>query len=240
MVQKYLRMTNVYAKGLTFRKENDIIKFTKRRCILVSERPKYQSLIEDRIMGYPYGTAFSASDFLDIAYANSVSQALFRIEKDGGIRRVMNGIYDKPAYSQLIQEYAVPRMDKVAEALARRFNWNIAPSGDTALNILHISTQVPNVWEYVSDGPYRDYMIGDIPLKFKHVMPREINGYSAMTVMIIQGIRAIGKGNMTQEQAERFSSAITAEDREILLKEAKTASGWIYKEIKHICEGKAL
>ena len=205
----------------------------------MSERPKYQSQIEERIMGYPYGTAFSASDFLDIADANSVSQALFRVEKDGKIRRVINGIYDKPTYSQLIQEYGVPRVDKIAEALARRFNWNIAPSGDTALNILHISTQVPNSWEYVSDGPYRDYMIGKVPLKFKHIMPREINGYSPITVMIIQGIRAIGKGNMTQEQADRFSSVITAENKETLLKEARTASGWIYKEIKQICEGKS-
>lgn len=205
----------------------------------MSERPKYQSQIEERINGYPYGTAFSASDFLDIADANSVSQALFRIEKGGKIRRVINGIYDKPAYSQLILEYGVPRVDKIAEALARRFNWNIAPSGDTALNILHISTQVPNSLEYVSDGPYRDYMIGKVPLKFKHIMPREINGYSPITVMIIQGIRAIGKGNMTQEQADRFSSVITAEDKETLLKEARTASGWIYKDIKQICEVKS-
>ena len=109
---------------------------------------------------------------------------------------------------------------------------------DTALNILHISTQVPNVWEYVSDGPYREYMIGKVPLKFKHVMPREINGYSAITVMVIQGIRAIGKGNMTQELTERFSSVITEEDKEILLREARTASGWIYKEIRNICGGR--
>ena len=200
----------------------------------MSERPRYQAQIEDRIMSYPCGTAFSASDFRDIADANSVSQALFRIEKDGKIRRVMNGVYDKPAYSQLIHEYGVPRVDKIAEALARRFNWNIAPSGDTALNILHVSTQVPNEWEYVSDGPYRDYMIGKVPLKFKHVMPREINGYSAITVMVIQGIRAIGKGKMTQDQADRFSSVITEKDRETLLKESRTASGWIYKEIKRI------
>ena len=204
----------------------------------MSERPRYQAQIEDRIMSYPCGTAFSASDFRDIADANSVSQALFRIEKDGKIRRVMNGVYDKPAYSQPIHEYGVPRGDKIAEALARRFNWNIAPSGDTALNILHVSTQVPNEWEYVSDGPYRDYMIGKVPLKFRHVMPREINGYSAITVMVIQGIRAIGKGKMTQDQADRFSSVITEKDRETLLKESRTASGWIYKEIKRICEGK--
>ena len=205
----------------------------------MGERPKYQAKIEERIMGYPSGTAFSASDFHDIADANSVSQALFRLEKDGRIRRVINGIYDKPAYSQLIQEYGMPRVDKVADALARRFNWNIAPSGDTALNILHVSTQVPNVWEYASDGPYRDYMIGKVPLRFKHVMPREINGYSAITVMVIQGIRSIGKGNMTQEQVNRFASAISVQDRETLLTEARTASGWIYGEIKRICGGKA-
>lgn len=205
----------------------------------MSERPKYQAKIEERIINYPFGTAFSASDFLDIADANPVSQALFRLEKDGAIRRVINGIYDKPAYSQLIHEYGVPRIDKIADALARRFNWNIAPSGDTALNLLHISTQVPNVWEYVSDGPYREYLIGKTPLKFKHIMPREINGYSSITIMVIQGIRAIGRDNMTHEQADRFSSVLTAEDKMILLTEARTASGWIYKEIKRICGGKA-
>ena len=202
----------------------------------MSERPKYQSQIEERIAGYHYGAAFSASDFLDIAEANSVSQALFRIEKNGEIRRVLNGIYDKPAYSELIQEYSVPRIDKIAEALARRFNWNIAPSGETALNTLHISAQVPNVWEYVSDGPYRNYMVGSTLLKFKHIMPREISGYSPITAMIIQGIRAIGKGKLTQEQRDRFSSVLTAEYRETILIETRTASGWIYKEIKNICE----
>ena len=82
-------------------------------------------------------------------------------------------------------------------------------------------------------------MIGEVPLKFKHVMPREINGYSDVTIMVIQGIRAIGKGKLTQEQANRFSSALSTEDKAALLEEARTASRWIYKEIKRICEGKA-
>lgn len=203
-------------------------------------RPKYQSKIEDRIQNYPYGNAFSAIDFLDIADGNSVSQALFRMEKERKIRRLINGVYDKPAYSQLIKEYSVPRIDKIADALARKFNWNISPSGNTALNLLHISTQVPNVWEYVSDGPYRDYMIGEITLKFKHIMPREINGYSKITVMVIQGLRAIGKDNITHEHLVRFSSAISEEDKVILLDEGKTASRWIYQEIKKICGVKKL
>lgn len=202
----------------------------------MDKRPKYQLLVKKRIMNYPFGTAFFASDFRDIADANSVSQALFRIEKEGLIRRVINGVYDKPVYSSSFRMYAIPRIDKIAEAFARRFNWNIAPLGDAALNILHISTQVSNVWEYASDGPCRNYMIGKILLKFKHVMPREIKGYSPITVMMIQGIRAIGKENITREQTDRFASAISMKDKETLLKESRTASAWIYREIKRICE----
>lgn len=196
---------------------------------------QYQRQIEDRINANPFGASFTASDFLDIADMNTVNQALFRIENEGTIRRVLKGVYDKPAYSQLIQEYATPRIDLIAEALARKFNWNIAPSGDTALNLLHVSTQVPNTWEFVSDGPYRDYQIGSVLLKFKHVMPREINGYSKITIMVIQGLRAIGKDKLTDELADRFAAALTSEDQETLLSESRTASAWIYKEIKNIC-----
>ena len=180
-------------------------------------------------------TTATAADFQDIAETNPVNQALFRIEKEGKIRRVLKGVYDKPAYSELIQEFGVPRIEFIAEALARKFNWIISPSGDTALNLLHISTQVPYVWEFVSDGPYREYQIGSIPLKFRHVMSREINGYSRITIMVIQGLRAIGKGNLTNEQAAGFARILSAEDRKIILSESRTASSWIYREIKNIC-----
>ena len=119
-------------------------------------RERYQKKIEERIMGFEPGKAFSAVTFSDIADMNSTNVALYRLEKEGKIRRVIKGIYDIPVYSSLLDEYGVPDVEQAAEAIAEKVNWNIAPSGDTALNLLHISTQVPNVWEYVSDGPYRE------------------------------------------------------------------------------------
>ena len=47
----------------------------------------------------------------------------------------------------------------MAKAIARNYNWTIAPTGDAALNLLGISTQVPSKWEYVSSGPYKEYNI---------------------------------------------------------------------------------
>lgn len=196
-----------------------------------------QDQIEKRINSFERGAAFSAFDFLDIAEANTVNQMLYRLEKSETIRRLLNGIYDKPTYSNLIKEYSAPRIDKVAEALARRFNWRIAPSGNTALNLLHVSTQVPNVWEYVSDGPYREYDIDGTKLKFKHTKAREINGYSQKTIMTIQAIRALGRNKLTNEDIRRLSSALTSEEKRKMPEEARSASGWVYDEIKNICVG---
>ena len=72
-----------HGRLIGIRKENNIIYLTKHGFETMSKRPKYQLQLEKRITDYPYGTAFSASDFLDIGDANTVGQTLFRIEKKG-------------------------------------------------------------------------------------------------------------------------------------------------------------
>lgn len=206
---------------------------------MTAARLEYQKHIENRISGYHPGYVFSAADFLDISDTNAINQALHRLCDDGEIRRVFKGLYDKPAYSSLLQEYSAPRVDLIANALARKFNWKIAPGGDAALNVLHVSTQVPTKWEYVSDGPYREYQIGKAVLNFKHAKSREINNFSPVTVIYIQAIRAIGKGQITEEDIERLTSALKSSDKEILLKEGRAASGWVYQVIQRICREKA-
>jgi hypothetical protein len=69
------------------------------------------------------------------------------------IRRVIRGVYDKPKYSTLLQEYSAPNPNEIADALARNYSWTIAPTGNTALNLLGLSTQVPANWSYISSGP---------------------------------------------------------------------------------------
>ena len=121
-------------------------------------RPAYTKELEERISALPFGEAFTAFDFTNIANAGTINRALSRLADEGTIRRIVQGVYDRPEYSEFLQEYAAPQMDRVAHALARRFNWTIAPAEDTVLNLLHLSTQVPATWMYVSDGPYRSYI----------------------------------------------------------------------------------
>ena len=197
-------------------------------------REKYQEEIELKIIKFPAEYAFSAADFRDIADTDPVNKALSRLYEEKKIRRVIQGIYDKPVFSQLMQEYSAPNMENVTAALARKFNWTIAPAGETALNHLHLSTQVPNSWCYISDGPYRDYEVGSYKIEFKHCANKEISGRSYITIVVIQALKYIGKDKIQEKDILRLKKILNSNDKETLSREAVTASAWIYKLIKEI------
>lgn len=139
-------------------------------------RINYLGKIKDRITSSQKGTVFITSDFFDIANTDVVNKSLSRLEEANVIRRVMRGVYEFPEYSEFLNEYVSPSPEKVAHALARNYGWTIVPCGDTALNLLGISTQVPAVWSYVSDGTYKTYEYDKIVLNFKHTTNKEITG----------------------------------------------------------------
>ena len=122
-------------------------------------RINYFERVLARIEELSTGEVFIISDFSDIADTTVVRKVLSRLEEDGRIRRIMRGVYDRPEYNDFLGEYIEPVPDKVAHALARNFGWTIVPCGDTALNMLGLSTQVPAVWLYVSDGTIKSIPI---------------------------------------------------------------------------------
>ena len=117
----------------------------------------YMQKIKNRILSSEDGSVFSTSDFADIADTETIRRNLNRLTKVGILRRIINGIYEKPKYSKLLDEYVAADPAAVAQALARSYHWTIAPCGNTALNLLGLSTQVTAVWSYISDGPYKTY-----------------------------------------------------------------------------------
>lgn len=199
------------------------------------DRPAYLQQIEKRMMNAPAGDAFITSDFLDIADTQAVNKALSRLAEDRRIRRVLRGVYDRPRYSELLQEYTAPRMETVAKAIARNFGWTIAPCGDTALNMLGLSTQVPAVWLYVSDGPYREYDVGSMKLKFKHTTLKDIAGVSTRSALVVQALKALGNGNVNEKIIRRLSSMLTINEKKALLLETQRGTTWIYEIAREVC-----
>lgn len=197
----------------------------------------YAKLIRERIEQAPAGTLFINSDFADIADAETIRRNLNRQVQDGTIRRLINGLYEKPKYSALLQEYVAADPDAVARTLARCYHWTIAPCGNTALNLLGLSTQVTAVWSYISDGPYKSYELNSTKIEFKHRTNKEITGLSYMTALVIQALKTLGKDNVTEDTIAVLSQKLSAEEKRLLLEEAAESTDWIYEKIKLICGG---
>ncbi len=191
--------------------------------------------IYERIKEMGHDEIYIVGDFLDLGEYHAVRKALLRLNETGKIQKIMNGIYYYPRYSELIGEYEAPSIGKIAETLARKFNWTIAPCAETALNQLGLSTQVPAKWCYISDGPYREFQIGTFTIEFRHRNNREISGISKKTTTIIQALKAIGKNNVTDKQLDIIRRQLSKDETIMVLKEAQQTTVWIYDLIKQTC-----
>lgn len=192
-------------------------------------------VIRERIDAMEAGSILTTSDFTDIANLTTVRKCLGRNVSDGLIRRVFDGVYEKPKYSELLGEYLPTNPEKVAYALARAYHWTIAPCGDVALNKLGLSTQVPAVWAFVSDGPYREFQCGNTKITFKHRANRGITALSDATILLVESLRTLGKDHVDYTVIMNLRDKIPEEERKVILNEAKECSEWIYEAIRKVC-----
>ncbi len=192
-------------------------------------------LIKDRINKSEIGTVFVATDFVDISDKTSINTYLTRLDEEKSLQRIMRGVYYKPEYNDFLGEYVAPEPDAVAHALARNFGWTIVPCGDTALNLLGLSTQIPAAWVYVSDGTYKEYTYEQTTIKFKRTTNKEISKLSYKTALVVQALKALGKDNVDNTVLTKLKNNLTDNEKQALLTEAKAATSWIYEYIKLIC-----
>ena len=201
-------------------------------------RPEILKQIRTRIEAAAPGDIFIPADFSDLTEARKVTTCLSRLLEDGTLKKVKRGVYMKPRFSKLLDRPVPPREDAVAKAIARNYGWTIVPCGDTALNMLGLSTQIPAVWLYVSDGPYKTYETDGIKFQFKHTdRKNELIGISETAALLIQALRALGRNNIDSKTIAYLSGKLDSDEKLQILKESKYITAWIYEVIKAICGG---
>lgn len=187
------------------------------------------------IAGHGRGWAFSSKDLLEKFSRSQADNLLSELVKKGEIRRVARGIYDYPKYSELLQKTLGADIDQVARAIARKFNWRIEISGESALNLLGLSTQLPAKYVYVSDGPNKTYNIMGTTLEFRKSSLKDIGFKHRESSLIVQALKALGRDRITNETIKKIRAKIDMKKCDKILKDTKTTTDWIYETIKKIC-----
>jgi hypothetical protein len=191
--------------------------------------------ILSRIYGHGRGWAFTKTDFVAGFGEANIHQALSSLARAGTIRRVCHGVYEYPLYSELLGQPLSPDLDQVAQALARKFNWRIQPSGDAVLNLLGLSTQVPARWIYLSDGPGREYAVGNVSLVFRKSALKDAGFKRRESGLLVQAFKALGRERVDTAVLTHLRAWLPLAQRKAVLLETRAVTGWIYLLIKQVC-----
>lgn len=111
---------------------------------------------------------FTAKDFADFGDRAAVDQALCRLARGGGLRRIRRGLYDIPRVNPIMKRVAAPDVDAVVDAIARRDDVTIVSNGMAAANRLGLTTAVSARNDYLTDGPSRTLKVGNRVVRLKH------------------------------------------------------------------------
>lgn len=193
--------------------------------------------VERSIYARPRGSIFFRNNFSNLGSATAIRQALNRLEKQGVLIRLAQGIYLYPKKHKTLG-IIYPSLDDIANAIAKRDRARLIPTGIQALNKLGLSTQVPVNAVYLSDGPPRIVKIDKGFIKFKKASPKILSIKNEINLLVIQALREMGEEGLDDKVIRRIKEILKNIDIEIVKKDMKLAPVWISDFIYEILEVK--
>jgi len=184
--------------------------------------------IRERIKRIEDGELFTIGDFQDINNDNLVTRTLSRLQNEGIIVRVATGIYMNPKKTQFGILY--PTIDQIARKIAERDKAQIMPTGDTALNILGFSTQVPMNAVYITNGAKRKVKIGERNIVFKNAVQKNFQFKGKLLPLIIIALKELGESRVTDEIKNKIVKLVSEsniEERITMMHDLYLSPVWI-------------
>lgn len=184
------------------------------------------------------GTICFANDFIRYGSAVSVRKALSTLVASGTFVRLAQGIYLYPKANPYISGPVLPYLDEIACAIAKRDKVHIQPVADYALNLLGLSTQLPQNAVYLTDGAARRIKIYDgHGIRFVHTTPKNLLYREPLIGMAVSAMRGIGEGKMTDTEYQKIKDIVVKKvDKEIALTELRLAPIWVRETILRMYE----
>ncbi len=179
------------------------------------------------LRGRGRGYVFNSADFGDLASRWALDKALSRLAQQGVIRRLAYGLYHFPRVNPKLGGVLNPLADAVAQAVARKTDSRVIPSGVMAANVLGVSTQVPAKAIYLTDGPTRHIRYGSQTIIFKHATPRTMAVSGRTSAIVFQALRYAGREGMTDKMIHKIGRELSARDKQVLKKDMRHAVAWM-------------
>lgn len=191
--------------------------------------------IEQQIRQSEAGSLFFVSDFATSGNDVFISRVLSEFVETGLLYRLAHGVYCKPVKTRLGVLY--PEVSEIVKAIARRDNAQILPTGETAQNMLGLSTQMPMNYIYLTSGSSRKITIGPKTIVFKRCVPKNFACSDEFLAILIQALKSIGQARITDEHRAIIKGLLK---NNLPIKsfddDLKTAPVWVRRMIVNIAK----
>ena len=144
--------------------------------------------IRARIQAAEPTTVWTPVDFLDLGGRDAVDKVLQRLARDGTLRRIDRGLYDRPRTSALTKKPGTADYRKVLDALARRDQLRMLVDGLTAANDLGLTTAVPARVVVHTDARRRSIPLGKLTIQFKPTAPSKLYWAGRPAMRVVQAL----------------------------------------------------
>lgn len=191
--------------------------------------------IRNKIEKSKEGTLFFNNSFpeYDDEY---VRQILSDLAEQGLVVRIAFGIYLKPMVSRFGIVY--PSVNEIVVAIAKRDNAQVLPTGNTALNQLGLSEQIPMNSEFITSGSARVIKIGNRTIRLRRSVPKNFAYKGELMPVLVQAMKAIGKDNLTEEHRGQIRRLLAEHPEEqTWQQDIQLAPAWVRKVVADIKKG---
>jgi len=191
--------------------------------------------VKSRVIKHGRGWCFTPKHFLDLDSDTGVRSALSRLQRDGFIRRLAQGIYDYPREHQTLGMLP-PKVEEVVKAISEKNAIQFQPSGAYAANLVGLSEQVPGRIVFLTNGPSKKIKIGKQEILFRTTTERNMYPAGTKVGLVIQAFRNLGKDNIDNIALARTKKFLAGIDRNELIRYLKYAPQWIREHIFSIMD----
>lgn len=144
--------------------------------------------ILSRISAGARSSVWTVNDFLDLGNYDAVRKALQRLASAGDIRRIDDGLYDKPQLNRLTKKDDPPNPRQVIDAVARRNQIRVLVDGMTAANDLGLTNAVPARIVVHTDARLRPIKLGNMTISFKPTAASRLYWAGRPAMRLIQAL----------------------------------------------------
>lgn len=193
-----------------------------------------QDRILARIRARGRGRVHIPQDFLDLGARAAVDSALHRLVKAGDLNRSGRGLYHYPEQGRFGS--VPPEEGELIAGIGRRTGSVMQLAGPGALNRLGLSTQVPAMSVYLTDGPSRTLSVGNRRIEFRNTSPRYLVEPGTTVGLVVQALRELGKQGVDRGTVMHLERILADDDLRRLRRVRRRLPAWMQEAIRALLE----